>query len=82
MAVALSACLSKVDVLVVKITESVSTYREKQILNFTRLQFLYNDTNSLDAIGTLKGRKPILRPEPAIMVEGMMMVLSRMQIHY
>jgi hypothetical protein len=27
MAVALSACLSKVDVLVVKITESVSTYR-------------------------------------------------------
>jgi hypothetical protein len=51
MAVALSACLSKVDVLVVKITESVSTYREKQILNFTRLQFLYNDTNSLDGIG-------------------------------
>jgi hypothetical protein len=51
MAVALSACLSKVDVLVVKITESVSTYREKHILNVTRLQFLYNDTNSLDGIG-------------------------------
>jgi hypothetical protein len=50
MAVALSACLSKVDVLVVKITESVSTYREKHILNFTRLQFLYNDTNSLDHV--------------------------------
>jgi hypothetical protein len=30
------------------ITESVSTYREKHILNFTRLQFLYNDTNSLE----------------------------------
>jgi hypothetical protein len=50
MAVALSACLSTVDVLLL-ITESVSTYREKHILNFTRLQFLYNDTNSLDGIG-------------------------------
>jgi hypothetical protein len=48
MAVALLTCLSTVDVLFVEITESVSTYREKHILNFTRLQFLYNDTNSLD----------------------------------
>jgi hypothetical protein len=48
MAVALLTCLSTVDVLFVEITESVSTYREKHILNFTRLQFLYNDTNSLE----------------------------------
>jgi hypothetical protein len=51
MAVALLTCLSTVDVLFVEITESVSTYREKHILNFTRLQFLYDDTNSLDGIG-------------------------------
>jgi hypothetical protein len=48
MAVALLTCLSTVDVLFVEITESASTYREKHILNFTRLQFLYSDTNSLE----------------------------------
>jgi hypothetical protein len=54
MAVALLTCLSTVDVLFVEITESVSTYREKHILNFTRLQFLYNDTNSLEKIRAMK----------------------------
>jgi hypothetical protein len=52
MAVALLTCLSTVDVLFVEITESISTYREKHILNFTRLHILYNDTNSLDLSAT------------------------------
>jgi hypothetical protein len=50
MAVALLTCLSTVDVLFVEITESISTYREKHILNFTRLQFLYNDTNVVNSL--------------------------------